>query len=129
MSGRDGRKRCTMDSQEIQSQLNEVQRKLDIVLEEIERQRRHRQEIEDLKDDLVRVGKDLYRTAVDELEEVHDSLNTGDIVFLGKKLLRNVNTITKSLEQLENTRDFIRDFSPVAREMFIDLMNTLDEMD
>ena len=118
-----------MDNQNIQVQLDDLSRKLDVVLQEIELQRRHRQEMEDLKEDLMRVGKDLYQTAIIELEEVHDSLSTGDIVYLGKKLLRNVNTITKSLEQLENARDFVRDFSPVGREMFIDLMNTLDEMD
>ena len=43
--------------------------------------------MEDLKDDLYRVGKDLYETAIVELEEVHDHLNTGDILHLGKKLL------------------------------------------
>ena len=118
-----------MDNETTQARLDDLHRKLDVVLEEIELQRRHRQEMEDLKADLMRVGKDLYETAVVELEEVHDSLSTGDIVFLGKKLLRNVTTITRSLEQLENARDFARDFSPVAREMFIDLMSTLDEMD
>jgi uncharacterized protein YjgD (DUF1641 family) len=118
-----------MDDQITQAQMNELNRKLDVIIEEIELQRRHRREMEDLKDDLMRVGKDLYQTAVVELEEVHDSLNSGDIVYLGKKLLRSVNTITRSIEQLENARDFAQDFSPVAREMFIDLMGTLDEMD
>ncbi len=106
-----------------------LHQKLDIVLEEFALQRRHRQEIDDLKDDLMRVGKDMYQSALVELEDVHDHLSTGDIMHLGKKFLRNVNTITATFEQLESLRDFLQDAAPLARESFIDLMNRLDEFD
>ena len=118
-----------MDDAALQSQIVEIQRKLDVIMEEIELQRRHRREMDDLKEDLMRVGKDLYQKTVTELEEVHDHLDTGDILFLTKKLLRNVRTMTAVLEQLESTRDFLQDFSPVARQLFLDLMGKLDELD
>lgn len=118
-----------MDEEKIQRQLEDISRKLEIVLEEIELQKRHRREMDDLKDDLMRVGKDLYQTAVVELEEVHDHISTGDMLYLGKKLLRNVNNITKMFEQVENAKDFIEDFGPVSRELFIDVMNKLDQFD
>ncbi len=118
-----------MEDKNIQNQINEINKKLDLILEEIDLQRRHRREMEDLKDDLTRVGKDLFQTAVVELEEVHDALNTGDMLALGKKLLRNVNNISKTIEQLESLRDFLKDFSPISRESIIDLMYKLDEFD
>lgn len=118
-----------MEEKVTQEQINEINNKLDVILEEIELQRRHRSEMEDLKDDLMRVGKDLYQTAVDELEEVHDHLNTGDIVHLLKKLLRNVKTFTSMFEQIEGLRDFLNDFSPISRELAIDFMNRLNEFD
>ncbi len=76
-----------MEEIKTQNQIDEINRKLDLILEEIELQKKHRREMEDLKDDLFRVGKDLYETAVVELEEVHDHIQTGDILHLGKKLL------------------------------------------
>jgi uncharacterized protein YjgD (DUF1641 family) len=109
--------------------VDEIDRKLDVILEEIELQRRHRREMEDLRDDLTRVGKDLYDSAVIELEEVHDHMETADAVHLLKKLLRNVNNINLTLERLENAQDFLQDFTPVSRELFIDTMNRLDELD
>jgi len=112
-----------------QNQIDEINNKLDIILEEIELQKKHRREMEDLKDDLFRVGKDLYETAVVELEEVHDHIQTGDILHLGKKLLRNVNNLNKAFDQIESTRDFLQDVSPLARESIIDLMNKMDEFD
>ena len=118
-----------MEQQNLQSQIDNINSKLDIILAEIEIQSRHRREMEDLKDDLMRVGKDVYDSALIELEEVHDQLKTGDIFYLFKKLLRNINNITKTFEQLENFKDFIQDFSPVSRELFLDFMNKLNEFD
>lgn len=118
-----------MNEQNINKQIDEINQKLDTVLEEIELQRKHRREMEDLKHDLMRVGKDLYNAAVEELEEVHDSIQTGDIIYLGKKLLRNINNITKTFEMLENAKDFLDDFSPISRELVIDFMKKLDEFD
>ena len=118
-----------MENQNIQEQIDSINKKLDIILGEIELQSRHRREMDDLKDDLMRVGKDVYDTAVTELEEVHDHLQTGDMLHLGKKLLRNVRNITKTFEQFENIKDFLNDFSPISRELFIDFMNKLDEFD
>jgi uncharacterized protein YjgD (DUF1641 family) len=118
-----------MEEQNIQSQIDSINKKLDIILAEIELQSRHRREMEDLKDDLMRVGKDVYDSALIEFEEVHDQLKTGDIFYLFKKLLRNINNITKTFEQLENFKGFIQDFSPVSRELFLDFMNKLNEFD
>lgn len=113
----------------IQPQIDSINNKLDLILEEIAFQKKHRQEMDDLKEDLMRVGNDLYRTAVSELEEVHDHIQTGDILHLSKKLLRNVNNLSKMFDQLESARDFINDASPLFRESIIDLMKNLDEFD
>ncbi len=118
-----------MEETTIQNQINSINSKLDFILEEIELQKRHRREMEDLKEDLMRVGKDLYDTAVEELEAVHDHVNTKDILHLGKYLLRNVNTINRSIEQLESLKDFLVDVSPLVRQSILDFMKTLDEID
>ncbi|MEW6654074.1 MAG: DUF1641 domain-containing protein [Bacteroidota bacterium] len=118
-----------MEENKLQVQINELNSKLDIILEEIELQRRHRREMEDLKDDLMRVGKDFYDTAVEELDQVHDHVNTKDILHFGKYMLRNVNTISKTIQQLESIKDFLKDASPLMREYIIDLMAALDEFD
>jgi uncharacterized protein YjgD (DUF1641 family) len=118
-----------MEEKNLQAQINELNSKLDIILEEIELQRKHRREMEDLKDDLMSVGKDLYETAVDELDQIHDHVNTRDILHFGKYMLRNVNTISKVIQQLESTKDFLKDASPLIREYVIDFIAKLDEFD
>ncbi len=118
-----------MEEKSIQLQVDEINRKLDIILEEIELQRRHRREMDDLKDDLMRVGKDVYQSAVRELEEIHEQVETGDVLYLVKKLLRNINNITKTFEIMEGMKDFVKDFAPVYREITLDIMARLDELD
>ncbi|NJD22074.1 MAG: DUF1641 domain-containing protein [Melioribacter sp.] len=118
-----------MEEKNLQIQINELNSKLDIIIEEIELQRKHRSEVEDLKEDLMRVGKDFYETAVEELDQIHDHVNTKDILHFGKYMLRNVNTISKVIQQLESTKDFLKDASPLIREYLIDFMAKLDEFD
>jgi uncharacterized protein YjgD (DUF1641 family) len=118
-----------MTELQLQGELAAIHGKLDAVLAEISLQQRHRREMDDLKEDLMRVGKDIYKTAVVELEDVHDHLTTGDILYLGKKMLRNVRTLTATIEQLESMRDFLRDAAPLARESFLGLLETLDDLD
>ncbi len=118
-----------MDDKTMQTQIDEINRKLDIVIEEIELQKQRRREMDDLKDDLMRVGNDLYATTVNELEEVSDYLQTGDVLHLGKKLLRNINTFNKMFDQLESAKDFIEDATPLVRESIIDFMEKMDEFD
>lgn len=118
-----------MKETDLKYKFEEINRKLDILIEEIELQKKLRREKYELKEDLMRVGKEVYESVVFELEEVHDHINTGDIFYLFKKLLRNVNNITKTFEQLENLRDFLKDFSPVSKELFKDFLNKLNDLD
>jgi uncharacterized protein YjgD (DUF1641 family) len=123
-------KGCDMeDNEQIQRQIDEVNGKLDLILGELAQQRRHRQEMQDLQDDLMRVARDMYHVTVRELEDIHDEVSTGDIAYLLKKLLRNVNNITAAFEQMESVRGFLEDFAPVSRQLSLDLMKKLHEVE
>lgn len=118
-----------MEEKMMQNQIDKLNSKLDVIMEEIEHQRKHRQEMEDLKDDLMRVATGVYQTAITELEELHDQTTGDDLLFLGKKLLRNVNNISQTFDLLENAKGFLQDFTPVSRELVLDAMNKLNEFD
>ncbi|MBI2511843.1 MAG: hypothetical protein HYV96_07690 [Opitutae bacterium] len=114
---------------DLAARLDALDRKLDLVLAEAEEVRRLRREVEELKEDFSRIGKDLFRTAVNELEEVAPFVQGGDIAELAKRLLRNVNTLNELLVQLESAREFLQDATPLARELFHDGLAKMDEFD
>jgi len=118
-----------MQVTEVQVQIDELHRKLDVILAEMEHQRRHRLEMEDLKADLAIVLKDLYQTAVQELEELSAHVRPGDLVYLFKKLLRNANNLARAFDQLESLRDLLADLKIISKELYAGALVKLDELD
>ena len=121
-----------MDSFEqtaLADRLDAIDRKLDRVLAEAEEVRRIRREVEELKEDLARVGKDLFQTAVAELESSAPFVRTGDFAAVARRLMRNVNTMNELLVQLESAREFLADATPLGRQLFGDGLAKMDELD
>jgi len=118
-----------MTTDVLATQLNDIQTKLDAISLELDYQRRHRQEMEELKSDLSIIAKDAFDTAVVELEDVAPFVQTGDFIYLVKKLLRNTNNIIGMMEKLESTVGFIEDIKPIGQSLFNDTLYKLDEVD
>ncbi len=110
-------------------QLTDINTKLDFISGELEAVKRQRQELEDLKADLTLVARDLFGSAIEELEDVAPFVNTGDFLHLVKKGLRNTNTITGLIAQLESAIDFYADAQPLAKHLFNDTLEHLDKLD
>jgi uncharacterized protein YjgD (DUF1641 family) len=119
----------TTDHTALAERLDSLDRKLDRVLEEVEEVRRFRREIDELKDDLTRIGRDVMSSTVSELEDVAPFVRTGDFTDLAKRLVRNTNTLNDVLVQLESARDFLKDATPLARQLMSDSLEQLDRMD
>ena len=118
-----------MEEKTLKYQIDDINRKLDVIVAEMDAQRRLRNEVSDLRDDLMRVGNDVFQSSINELEEFSDTLCTGDVLQLVKKLARNVNNIKTAFEQLENARDFVADMSSISSDMFNNVLLKLDELD
>lgn len=118
-----------MSAPDISGQLAEIQKTLDIVTAELALVRQQRQEMEDLKEDLTRVAKDLFAGAIEEFEDIAPFVKTGDFLHLVKLILRNTNNITEVISKLESALDFFEDFVPIGKELFGDTLDTLDKLD
>ncbi len=118
-----------MDNQKIQEQINELNLKMDLVLKSLDQQNRKAERVEDLFADLQIIGKDMYDTAVVELENQQVELDVDQLKYLGLKLLNNINDITVMLSVFESTVDFARDAGPLVRESIIDMTKKLHEFE
>jgi len=118
-----------MQTTDLQTQIDDLNRKLDFVVEELAHQRRRRMELEDLKTDGLIIARDLYQTTVEELEGVSEQVKPRDIIHLLKKLLRNVNNISATFDQLESLKDLLADLQPIGKEMYGSALVKLDELD
>ena len=113
----------------IQTQINELNGKVDLILEYVNQQRLKSDSYDDLIADVSIVGKDMYDSAVTELENHSIEIDPDDVKLILLKLIRNIKNINGVLDTFESAADFLKDASPIANEMIIDLIKKLNEFD
>jgi uncharacterized protein YjgD (DUF1641 family) len=114
---------------ELNQKLDKLAVQVEFLTEEALRQKRRQQEWDELKDDLIPIGNDLFRMAVTQLEEVEQNVQVEDILRLFKRLLRNTRNLELMLDQLESLTELWQDLSPLSRDAFLTTMNRLNEME
>ncbi len=114
---------------DIQIQINTLNDKVDLILEYVNQQRLKSQSVDDLISDVSIVGKDMYDSAVMELDNRSIEVDPEDIKMVALKVMRNVRNINGVLDTFESTADFLKDASPIMNEMIIDLIKKLNEFD
>jgi uncharacterized protein YjgD (DUF1641 family) len=118
-----------MANDNIQEQINEINRKLDIVLEEMMAQRETRLSIEDLSSDLTIVGTDFFKATVTELDNAGIELDGEAVKQLMFKLVRNVGTLNEMFEMMESVNDLVKDASPILHQMGLDGINMMNQFE
>ncbi len=118
-----------MTEQHIQVQIDEINKKLDLILEEIYVQRQSREATNDLIEDLSIVGKDVFKNSVIELDRAGVELKGESVAGMGIRLIRNIDNINDFLDTLESINDFLKDASPIARQVGLDAIQKLHELE
>jgi uncharacterized protein YjgD (DUF1641 family) len=118
-----------MNETALSTQLEDIQSKLDAISAELEVARRQREEMKELRDDLTLIAKEVFQSAVVEMEDIAPFVHTGDFLHLVKKILRNTNNINEVISKLESTMDFMEDWRPIGKDLFNDGLDKLDEFD
>lgn len=118
-----------MSEKNIQIQIDELNRKMDLVLDLMNNQCRKSEAIEDLVEDLSIVGKDAFQTAVDELAIQNISVDGDDIKYLVFKILGNIKTFGELMDTLESVMDFVRDIGPVVKDAGIAVTKSLGTLE
>lgn len=106
-----------------------LHKKIDFLTESVLQTQRRQRELEELRQDLTPLASDIYKTAVEELDEVAPYFSYEDLIYLVKKLLRNTKNITAMLEQMENAGDFLKDALPLAKPLFQSVLETFDQLE
>lgn len=86
--------------------------------EQAQRAERASQERAELMHDVMPIVNDAFRLTVEQLEEVQEYVDLGDLLRLLKRLLRNGRNIDKMLDQLESLMDLAQTVGPLADGAF-----------
>jgi uncharacterized protein YjgD (DUF1641 family) len=118
-----------MSDPNIQAQIDAINRKLDLILEEVQAQKEMRESVMDLADDVSIIGKDIFRNTVIQLDKAGVELNPEAIAGVGLKLIRNIENINDLLDTLESVNDFLKDVSPILHQAGLDTIHKLHELE
>jgi uncharacterized protein YjgD (DUF1641 family) len=118
-----------MESKTLEKELQDIHQKLDFISEQMQDYQQRQKEMSELKNDLSLIAKDVFDAAVDELQDVAPYFDSSDLIQLMKKLLRNTKNINRLLTQMESAEDFFSDLKPLGKQVFDQLMHTLNELD
>ena len=115
-----------MEDKNIQSQIDALDKKLDLILGYVNQQRLNSTVVEDLISDISIIGKDAYDSTVEELDKRQVEINPAELTDLAVTFLRNIGNIKKVMDLLEMGIDLSKEVGPIANEVIIDFTKQLN---
>lgn len=118
-----------MSDKLIQEEIKEINRKLDLLLEENAIQRQRREAVDDLIEDVSIVGKEAVSHMILRLDNAGIELDSEALQCLILRLIRNIQSLGMVLETLESVTDLVKDMSPVVKQVGLDGIQKFHEME
>lgn len=118
-----------MDEKKMQQQIDDMNRKMDLVLEEVTAQREVRQTVSDLMADLSIIGNDLFGATVTELDSAGVNIDAEAVKVLLLKIVRNIDSLNEMFDTLEAAFDLMKDMTPVIRQIGLDGVDQLQKLE
>ena len=116
-----------MDEQ-MQHQIDQLNSKMDLVLEYIRDQQMRGMAQDDLLKDLTIVGKDAYDSTVHALDQQQVEIDPAELQGLLLKIIRNIGTFGILMDTLESVNDLLKDATPLLTEAIIDFSRQLHHL-
>jgi uncharacterized protein YjgD (DUF1641 family) len=118
-----------MAEKDLQKQIDDINVKLDTILECALVQKSRSQRMDDLMADVNIIARDAFRSTVEELENQGVELNWDDIKYLFLKMVKNLDKFTWVMDTFESMYDLMQDMGPVVRESIIDGIRKMAEFE
>ncbi len=118
-----------MENQNIQDQINDLNKKVDLILDHIHEQKQKQEVVEDLINDVSIVTNDAYKSTVNELEEQQIRVDLDEVKLLIYKFMRNIGNFSEMIDLFESLHDFMQDAGPILNEAGIDMVKKLHVFD
>lgn len=118
-----------MSDKLIQEQFRDINRKLDLILEETSVQRQNREAVNDFVDDAAIIGKDAFKQMVTQLDDAGIELDSEALRCLILRLVRNIRSMGMVLEILESFTDLAKDLTPIVKQIGLDGVQKFHELE
>lgn len=118
-----------MSDKLIQEQIRDINRKLDLIIDESLVQRQNREAVNDLLDDVAVIGKDAFKQMVTQLDDAGIELDNEAMRCLILRLIRNIRSLGMVMEILESVTDLASDLTPIIKQIGLDGVQKFHELE
>lgn len=102
----------------LNEKLDALSHQVAYLTEQAQRAERERQARDELMRDLTPIVNDGFRLATEQLEEIQEYIDLGDLLRILKRLLRNGRNLEAMLDQLESLMDLAQTVGPLTNAAF-----------
>jgi len=92
-------------------------------------QQRRQQEFDELKQDMIPIANHMIKLTIDELAEIDPDFEIGDLVYLLKRMLRNIPLILAMFDRFEALMGVTDEVELLGKQVFSTAVEQLDEME
>lgn len=111
----------------LNEKIDALTRQVSYLTEQAQRAERERQDRAELLHDLTPIVNDGFRLAVEQLEEVQEYVELGDLLRILKRFLRNGRNIEAMFDQLESLMDLAQTVAPLSNQAFATAADLLQQ--
>jgi uncharacterized protein YjgD (DUF1641 family) len=97
--------------------------------EQAEVQQRRQQEFDELKQDMIPIANHMIKLTIDELAEIDPEFEIGDVVYLLKRVLRNIPLILAMFDRFEALMGITDEVELLGKQVFSTAVEQLDELE
>jgi uncharacterized protein YjgD (DUF1641 family) len=115
---------------ELNQKLDLLTTRVEYLTEQAQLAERQREDRAELVRDLTPIVNDAFRLTTEQLEEIQEYVDLGDLLRLLKRLLRNGHNIEAMLDQLEGLMDLLQTVGPLTDSVFsraVDLLAVAEQ--
>lgn len=112
---------------ELKQSIDALAAQVQYLTEQAQAAERARQDRAELMRDMMPMVNDGFRLATEQLEEVQEYVDLGDLLRLAKRLLRNGRNLEAMLDQLESAMDLLQTVGPLTDDIFARSVDLLSE--
>ncbi|MDH5606030.1 MAG: DUF1641 domain-containing protein, partial [Anaerolineae bacterium] len=84
---------------------------------------------DELKRDMIPIANHMIKLTIDELADIGHQFQGEDLLFLGKKVLRDTHLIVKALDQLESIMGLADEANILGKQVFSNVVEKLSEFE
>ena len=111
------------------NELAQINQKLDTLTSQFEAQRAQQQGMKELMDDAIPVVNHVIKLSINELAEVGNDFELGDLLFLVKRVLRDTRMLVGLLDQLESVAELAEEGQQMGKRIFHQVTMELDRLE